>query len=377
MNICIVNPGFSMGGAEKVTIELANNLGSKHEVSLIDFSGENYYFYHLNSNINTKLKIPCMSTKRKLIKKILNFKYRLTKRVNNPFSLFKEQIESLCDIFKSQKFDCIIFSQGTLTSFIPYFKLHLPDIKIIAWQHNNFDVYLNNYHQNIKKYYIEGIKQADSVVCLTESDVKKFQEVNPKSYCIYNALTIKEPIISEVTNKNIIFAGRLVINQKGLDFLIEIAKKLDEEWKIIIAGDGDDRKRFQNMISKSSVEEKIVLLGNKTSEELREVYAKGSIFISTSRWEGFGLVITEAMASGLPVISFNNDGPAEILMNGKYGILVDKFELDDFTYKLTELVSDVKKRKYWKKKSLERVESFRAEKILDLWEDQINLVLRT
>src|SRR5699024_31896 len=101
--------------------------------------------------------------------------------------------------------------------------------------------------------------------------------------------------------------------QKGLDYLIEIGKVLNENWEILVAGDGADKDTFNQMIKENYLEDKIILKGSLKSEELVDLYKSGSIFISTSRWEGFGLVITEAMSFGLPIVSFNNSGPREIL----------------------------------------------------------------
>lgn len=369
MNICIVNPGFKMGGAERITIELANSLSEIHQVSLVDFTGDNEYFYSVDPTINVNTKISRLSTKSKIIRKILNFNYKITKKSFDPIYIYKEQVFELIKLFKQKNFDFIVMCQGELTSFIPFIKSQFPKLRIIAWQHNNFNIYTKKYYKNIINNYLLGIEQANGVVCLTENDAEKFKKINSKSLCIYNPLTIETPIISDVSSNNIIFVGRLLMQQKGLDFLLKLARNIDDEWKILVAGDGADKKKFEKMISSSLAKNKIVLKGNLSANELKKFYSNGSIFISTSRWEGFGLVITEAMASGLPVISFKTLGPTEILLEGKYGLLVEKYDLEDFTNKLVTLTRNYKLRKYWKDKSLERAKTFKKEKIIDKWEE--------
>jgi len=376
MKVCIVNPGFHMGGAERITVELANNLSEKHNVSLIDFTGNNYCFYDVSTDVNLEFHVPKMILKRKIIRRLLNLRYRIYEKNLNPILMYKEQIEALCTILNNNNFDCIVLSQGLLTACIPYLKSKFPYLKIIAWQHNSYDVYVNRYHKNMLEYYLSGIEQADCVVCLTENDAEKFKKINPASICIYNFLTIEEPFISDVENKNIIFVGRLAIEQKGLDLLIDIAKGLDEDWKIQVAGDGANREEFRKMIINSSLEDKVILRGNLNSRELREFYSKGSIFISTSRWEGFGLVITEAMASGLPIVSFNNLGPNEILLNGKYGLLIENYNTSKFVNVLNQLIQDSNQRYYWKQKSLERAEDFKQEHIIKQWEEQLQTLYK-
>lgn len=376
MNIGIVNPGFDMGGAERICIELANSLSAKNQISLIDFSGNNVYFYKTAPEIKKVLTIPQLTSKRITIRKLLSLKYKITKRDMNPVTMYKEQAVALLKVLEKARFDLIIMSQGLVTALIPYIKSKLPDLKIIAWQHNNYDVYVNNYNRNILKYYKQGLKQADLVVCLTENDAEKFRKINPASIYIYNILTIEEPLISDVKNKHILFVGRLAMEQKGLDFILDLAKRLEDGWDILVAGDGVDREKFKNMIFSAALEDKIILAGNLNSSELKEFYSKGSIFISTSRWEGFGLSITEAMASGLPVIGFDNLGPAEILANGKYGILIKKFDIDHFSAQLGLLMKDYKLRKSWSQKSLERAEDFKEESIINQWEKQIDKMMK-
>ncbi|MEI2369164.1 glycosyltransferase, partial [Niallia circulans] len=222
--------------------------------------------------------------------------------------------------------------------------------------------------------YLLGLQQADQVVCLTNKDLKNYIKINKKSCSIYNPLTIDSKRISELENKIIVFVGRLVIEQKGLDYLISIAKSINKEWKIIVAGDGADKDYFNNMIRDNNLENKIILTGSLKSNELIDLYVKGSIFVSTSRWEGFGLVITEAMSCGLPIVSFNNFGPSEILGNGEYGMLVDNYNLDEFIFKLNELIKSKEKRKELQLKSIERVKSFKMEYILNQWMEVISSI---
>lgn len=371
MNICIVNIGFQMGGAERVITELSNLLEKSHRVNLIDFSGHNNFFYAVNASINTNFYMPQKTLKRKIISNIHKIKNRITRKSIDPIHMFQEQVDAFERILKNNAFDIVIFCQGHLTSLIPYYKSKFPMLKMIAWQHNNYDIYATKYHKDVLKAYFEGIKQSDCVVCLTKSDEKLFKKINTNSVCIYNPLTIEKPIISNVKQKIIIFVGRLVIEQKGLDLLIELAKRIDNEWRIYVAGDGVDREKFERKLTDSSLNKKVIMKGNLNSDELRTFYAEGAIFISTSRWEGFGLVITEAMASGLPIISFNNAGPSEILDNGKYGLLVDKYNLNEFAKKLAVLTGDLSVREYWKNQSLKRAKDFSRTNIQEQWERQI------
>ena len=89
----------------------------------------------------------------------------------------------------------------------------------------------------------------------------------------------------------------------------------------------------------------------------------------TSRWEGFGLVLTEAMSFGLPIISFDNSGANEVLDNGKYGLLVEQGNVENFSKELNRMISSYELRKEYSQKSLERIIDFDIEHIIKQWDD--------
>ncbi|WP_366247713.1 glycosyltransferase [Terribacillus aidingensis] len=371
--ICLVNDGFDLGGVQRVTTELANALNKNdNEVTVLDFSGKNYYYYKLASSIKKPNAIRKRTINRKIITKFKNYKYKITGDPIKASLIFKDQYKDLLKYLKVNNFDFIIVCQGNLTAAIPLIKKASPFSKIVAWQHNNYDVYMNKYYSNIIDDYCMGLEKADLVVCLTNEDVSEFARHNSNTISIYNPLTLTEPKVSNLNNKNIIFVGRLEIQQKGLDYLLEISKHLNPEWKIIIAGDGSDRKKFERLIKNNNLIEKIKLLGALSSEELADLYATGSIFISTSRWEGFGLVITEAMASGLPIVSFNNSGPKEITGEGRYGILIDKYDCNEFINAVNNLINNKSERVNLHTLSLERSKDFSISSIERIWIKELN-----
>lgn len=368
MDICIVNIGFGLGGVERVAIELANSLyKSNNKVTLIDFSGENTFFYDVDKGIKKTSIIKKRKLKRKIIKRTLYFKYKLDRKTLHIIDLYKEQAKDLVEYLKYSNHEIVILCQDSLTALVPTIKKEVPGIKVVAWQHNNYDVYVKNYCKEFVNDYLLGVKEADLVVCLTKSDLEKFKKINYNACYIYNPLTLSHPKLSNLENKNIIFVGRLNMEQKGLEYLIDIGKKLNEDWRILIAGEGKDKEKFSNLILNNNLENQIILRGSLKDKELADFYSSGSIFISTSRWEGFGLVITEAMASGLPVVSFNNLGPKEILDEGTYGVLIEKFDIEEFIVQLNLLMLYKEKREYFQAKSIERSEFFSPQVILKQW----------
>lgn len=372
MNICFVNDSFKgYGGVNRVVTTVANSLQKMgHEVSLIDFYGENEIGFEVDLNIKRPNPINKPTYKRLFNKVLLYLKYEVTGSSLNVYDLYKEQTKDLITHFEEENYDIVVLCQGLLTALLPQIKHKIKTTKFIAWQHSEFETYTNKYYKRYINDYISGIKEADQVICLTKKDKVKFSEINENTVSIYNPLTIPNDHdnISKLQNKSIVFIGSLEIKKKGLDYLIEIGKKIEPGWKIYVAGNGPDKNKFIKFIKKNHLENVIILKGSLNDNELTDLYLSSSIFISTSRWEGFGLVLTEAMSFGLPIISFDNNGPSEILQNGEYGILIENGNIEDFTEKLNQLINNYTLRKKYQQKSLIRAEEFRLKNIIKEWE---------
>ena len=120
------------------------------------------------------------------------------------------------------------------------------------------------------------------------------------------------------------------------------------------------------MIAEYCLESYVELLGEK--KNVIDYYTKASVFLCTSRWEGFGMVVTEAMECGLPVVSFKTDGPLEIIRDGKTGYLVDNFNLEQFADAVEQLMKNEKLRKEMSENASVRAKDFSVEKVGEEWE---------
>ncbi|MCM3602228.1 glycosyltransferase [Robertmurraya korlensis] len=364
-----------MGGVGRVTTTIANSLSENGEnVTILDFSGLNSFFYELDDDIHIAKEINKRTPIRKIYTKLHNIMSGLFSKQISAKELYKEQLADLITHLDKNNYDMLIFCQGDLTALIPCIKDKFPNLKVIAWQHNEYHIYTSKYYVKFLHDYLNGIKLADAVICLTVKDQKDFRKFNQNTFCIYNPSTMTIDETSDLTNKNIIFVGRLAIEQKGLDYLLEIAESLELDWKIKVAGDGEDREKFLESIRQKNLEDKIQLLGSLGVGDLKSLYLSGSIFISTSRWEGFGLVITEAMAAGIPIISFDNNGPLEIVKDNEYGVLVKGNDVNSFIMELRKMMQDHELRKYYQQKSLQRSKDFAIENIIKEWYQVFNKI---
>jgi glycosyltransferase involved in cell wall biosynthesis len=119
--------------------------------------------------------------------------------------------------------------------------------------------------------------------------------------------------------------GRIVAAEryKGFDDVLEVMPALDRDIVYLIAGKGDDTERLRRKARDLGVADRVVFTGFVSEEEKPDVYALADVYVMPSRGEGFGFVLLEAMACGIPVIGSKHDGGREALRHGALGTLVD------------------------------------------------------
>jgi glycosyltransferase involved in cell wall biosynthesis len=166
----------------------------------------------------------------------------------------------------------------------------------------------------------------------------------------------------------IVAAGRLVA-QKGFDLLVDAFAPIaarHPEWEVRIYGGGQDKAALQRQIEARGVADQVRLMGS--TRELGAALAQGSLFVLSSRWEGFGLVIVEAMSRGLPVVSFDCPrGPSDIITDGRDGLLVPEQDTAALGAAMERLIDDVATRKAMGAAALERARDYDADAIAARW----------
>ena len=158
---------------------------------------------------------------------------------------------------------------------------------------------------------------------------------------IPNALPPLAGGLADPAAKVIVAAGRLN-PQKGFDLLIDAFAPVapaHPDWQLRIYGRGADRDALRAQIQAAGLYEQAFLMG--ATERLGEELAKGSVFALSSRFEGFGIVLVEAMSKGLAVVSFDCPrGPGEIIDHGRDGVLVPGGDVGGLSQALLTLIED-------------------------------------
>lgn len=252
------------------------------------------------------------------------------------------------------------------------------DVSVIAWEHFNF------YYQYRKHNILHRVGMclaacnAQSLVVLTKEDekyyIKHFPWLKSKIYQIYNPnsyqVTSMEIPKEGESQKIVLAAGRLT-PAKGFSYLLQSWGRLEKEfpeWQLVIAGEGELRQQLEQQVQEQKLKH-IQFLGNVQQEQMKEWYKKASIFAFPSIWEGFGLVLTEAMNYGLPCVSFAcKAGPRDILGGSQGGFLVKTGDEKAFAGRLRELMRDPGLRETMGKRARNSCRRFELSKIVDVWE---------
>jgi D-inositol-3-phosphate glycosyltransferase len=203
-------------------------------------------------------------------------------------------------------------------------------------------------------------KKADRVIVVSQENrrdvISQYGIPDKKIITIPNGVDVSRFTPSNCESKTLIFVGRLH-ERKGIDKLLKsFSKVIKEEPEAIlkIVGSGEDEGRLKGLAKKLKLDEKNVkFLGFVPEKKLPEVYSSSSIFVLPSYYEGFGIVLIEAMSAGLPLVSVRTGGATEVIEDGKNGYLVD---YDDMHEAILKLLGDKKLRKKFGQISREKVE---------------------
>lgn len=211
------------------------------------------------------------------------------------------------------------------------------------------------------------VRRFDKFVVLTEEDRKYWGNLD-NIIVIPNARTFTPTQIADMENKKVIAVGRYTY-QKGFERLIEawhLVASDFPDWKLEIVGDGEQRTRLKERIAQYGIDNSVVLV--PANNEIEKHYLSSSVYAMTSRYEGLPMVLLEAQAFGLPIVSFNcKCGPSDVVDNGKNGFLVEEGNVSAFALQLRKAMADVELRKKMSRNALEASKKFSMEPVMSRW----------
>lgn len=212
-------------------------------------------------------------------------------------------------------------------------------VRQIAWEHFHFDENLGRRARPLARRL--AARACNEIVVLTERDRARWIEaLQPKNrvVSIRNPLSFPMPEqLAPRDTKTVLAVGRLT-HQKAFDVLLKAwaeVSKYAPDWKLLIAGEGEDRADLEALRQQLGLESSVTLPG--TYADVTTVYRQASIFCLSSRYEGLPLVLIEAMAYGLPIVSTDcKTGPHELFGGTDAAVLVP---VDDPTALAAQLLS--------------------------------------
>lgn len=187
---------------------------------------------------------------------------------------------------------------------------------------------------------LDHIRRLDKMVLLTDSAMYDWPELD-------NKIKISDPIPFLIDEKSSLLCKRIISigrfdYEKGNDLLLQVWKKVEKQmpdWQLDIYGNGNREPYLLQMRQLEIDSSRCHLYG--PIKDVKKEYLNSSVFVLPSRYEGFGLVLIEAMGCGVPVVSFDcENGPRSIITNGADGFLIPTFDIDAFADKLLLLMRD-------------------------------------
>ena len=227
-----------------------------------------------------------------------------------------------------------------------------------------------------EKKFIQNLSKLSAVILLTHQEMEFWPELN-------NKVVIPNPIVtpaytqSNCLSHQVMAAGRYA-TQKGFDLLIKswaIVAKQHPDWTLRIYGDGGLREELQQSINLLQIESTCIL--EPTVPNITQKYTESSIFVLSSRYEGFGMVITEAMSCGLPVVSFTCPcGPRDIITPDVDGLLVENGNIEELAQNICHLIENQDMRIEMGKQAFIKSQDYLMKNISKQWDQLFTSIIK-
>ena len=280
----------------------------------------------------------------------------------------------LTALLKKEKPDIVISLYPSESSFIPKIKdgskkvLELHFCKFFRVQYGRMGV-LGWIDRWRTKQDERIVRRFDKFVVLTNEDKGYWGDL-PNIEVIPNAAMNMGGHFSDVSAHRVIAVGRLDY-QKGFDRLIQAWKLIQErdefkDWHLDIFGQGEWHDMLQKMINDFGLEQTVRI--NRPTNQIGDEYAKSSLIVMTSNYEGFGMVLVEAMACGVPAVAFDcKCGPKDIIRQGENGLLVADGDIEGLAEAMMRLMKDETLRKRLSENAKAIVNTYSEEVVMNKW----------
>jgi GalNAc-alpha-(1->4)-GalNAc-alpha-(1->3)-diNAcBac-PP-undecaprenol alpha-1,4-N-acetyl-D-galactosaminyltransferase len=356
MRIMLAVSSMGAGGAERVAATLVNHWSTRdHKAALITVASSDLDFYPLDERV-TRIALDLSHSSRGWRDFVIDNFERIRKLRSAIRAFAPEVIVSFLDTTNVRM---LLATIGT-------------GIPVIVEEHT--DPEQHSLGRIVKLLRWSLYKRASAVVVLTPG-IAQWASRFVKKEAIH---VIPNPIgqqfckngnpESERDGHRVIAIGKLEA-WKGFDMLLRAFAQCAQQhpgWTLKIIGDGSKREQLQDLVAALRIADRV--LWEWAVKQPEKEFHRSDLFVLSSRYEGFPMVLLEAMACGLPVVSFDcQSGPGEIIHDGEDGLLVRPNDIGALAQAMGRLMSSEDERKRLGEHAARVVERFGLARIAELW----------
>lgn len=288
-----------------------------------------------------------------------------------PYSLLqRKRFKSLASYIAANHVTDVVLTDLTISGAAIIRKKN-PNVNLIGWIHMEASAFFDKQYKYYKRELLKNLDLLDEVVALTDRQAEQYKEFSNNVTAIPNPMpAVKEsrPIREQ---KHVIVVSRIDVEHKGLDYFAQVVAKLPLDVSVSIAGAAQsfsEQDLFNRILKKYGVFDRVKQLGALSGDDLDAFYNSGSVFLMTSKFEGFPMTLGEAMSYGLPIVAFDIDGTNAVLEGGEYGLLIPSFDVDQMSKSVQELLNNPALYEKFLRKSKNRVDNFGISSVVHQWE---------
>lgn len=367
-----------MGGEQKIVTMLANELCKEYDVTIFTMDNSvGNSMYNLSERVKVEFYHPYSRDTvsvltRGLVHAIPWLAYDLFPRIVKRAYCHKEYVRKMCDLL-GDSYDTVITTAWQLSILLGMAKAEFGlKCNTIGWMHSSYEAYFQTrylYLYKNEKLFYDCVKYLDHVVVLNEHYADDYRnKMGIICKVIYNPKGLCSDKKSDLQNKNFVACGRFT-NEKGFDLLIKaftIFAKENKDWNLSIVGDGPLRKKYDKLIEQFGISDRVRLWGKLDS--VIKPLLESSVYVLSSRYEGFPTCVTEAYEVGLPVIAFNIPAMIPLSQNGE-AVLVEAYDVEALARQMLCLAENNSLRVEMGKKALAMADSLDISQIVSRWKE--------
>lgn len=376
----LINSLFACGGEERVVSLIATQLADYHDITIYTFESRRLEGGRRNDyELSDKIRVEEVTGPREpFFWHCVKVLYHLTGMTRGPVSQYllkeafypEDYLEEWARRINGQKFDLMIAVSGANAILLGYIADRIK-ARCISWEHSSFEGYFDRktgYYRNRTEVYEKCAAKLRTRVVLNQDIAEKYaKNLGLDTVVIPNPKSFSSERKADMANRFFVTCGR-VEREKGYDDLIEafaVFCEKNRDWKLLIIGGGSMEEKLRSLVLERNLKDRVRVTGY--IHEVQENLLKGSVFMMTSRWEGFPMTVTEALEMGLPVIAYDIPAMQPLVTDGVEGRIVPAFQRDKLVEAMEELAANQEMRCRMSENALAKAGTLRPEEIVKRW----------